>query len=182
MVSEIKEISTPKTLAEFEQWQPTDGCKYEWNDGELIKFEGMKRKHLKLVRVLAELFDTTKAKKQRGQLICEQDVQLTGIQLRRPDLAFFSGEQIDESDDNEEPIPEFAIEVISSYDQINEVKKKIIEYFKNGVKVTWIIYPDYQMVEIYTSAKNVVICTDADVCSANPVLDDFEIKAEDLFV
>ena len=182
MVSEIKEISTPKTLAEFEQWQPNDGYKYEWNDGELIKFEGMKRKHLKLVRVLAELFDTTKAKKQRGQLICEQDVQLTGIQLRRPDLAFFSGEQIDESDDNEEPIPEFAIEVISSHDQINEVKKKIIEYFKNGVKVTWIIYPEYQMVEVYTSAKNVVICTDADVCSANPVLDDFEIKAEDLFV
>jgi hypothetical protein len=41
-----------------------------------------------LVRVLVELFDTTKAKKQRRQLICEQDVQLTGIQLRRPDLAF----------------------------------------------------------------------------------------------
>ena len=182
MISEIHTISTPKTFAEFEQWQPTDSYKYEWNDGELIRFEGMKRKHLKLVRVLSELFDTTKAKKQRGQLICEQDVQLTGIQLRRPDLAFFSGEQIDESDDNEEPIPEFAIEVISSYDQINEVKKKIIEYFKNGVKVTWIIYPEYQMVEVYTSAKNVVICTDADVCSANPVLDDFEIKAEALFV
>jgi len=74
MISEIKEISIPKTLAEFEQRQPTDGYKYEWNDGELIKFEGMKRKHLKLVRVLSELFDTTKAKKQRGQLICEQDI------------------------------------------------------------------------------------------------------------
>ena len=68
MISEIKDILIPKTLAEFEQWQPTDGYKYEWNDGELIRFEGMKRKHLKLVRVLAELFDTTKAKKQRGQL------------------------------------------------------------------------------------------------------------------
>jgi Uma2 family endonuclease len=181
MVSELKEISTPKTLAEFEQWQPTDGYKYEWNDGELIKFEGMKRKHLKLVRALTELFDTTKAKKQRGQLICEQDVQLSGIQLRRPDLAFFSGEQIDESDTEEEPIPEFAIEVISSHDQINEVKKKIIEYFKNGVKVTWLIYPEYQMVEVYTSAKNVIICTDSDVCSASPVLDDFEIRVEELF-
>ena len=182
MISEINIISTPKTLAEFEQWQPTDGYKYEWNDGELIKFVGMKRKHLKLVRVLSELFDTTKAKKQRGQLVCEQDVQLTGLQLRRPDLAFFSGEQIDQSDTKEEPIPEFAIEVISSYDQINEVKKKIIEYFKSGVKVTWLIYPEYQMVEVYTSAKNVVICTESDICSANPVLDDFEIKAEALFV
>lgn len=97
-------------------------------------------------------------------------------------MAFFSREQIDESDDNEEPIPEFLIEVFSSHDQINEIKQKIIEYFKNGVKVTWLIYPDNQMVEVYTSAKNVVICTDADICSANPVLDDFEIKAKDLFV
>lgn len=107
---------------------------------------------------------------------------MTGLQLRRPDLAFFSGQQIDQSDIEEEPIPAFAIEVISSYDQINEVKKKIIEYFKSGVKVTWLIYPEYQMVEIYTSAKSVVICTDEDICSANPVLNDFEIKAEDLFV
>jgi Uma2 family endonuclease len=182
MVSEIKVISIPRTLEEFERWKPTDGYKYEWNDGELIRFEGMKRKHLKLVRALSELFDTTQAKKERGQLICEQDVQITGIQLRRPDLAFFSGEQINDCDDNEEPIPTFAIEVISSNDQINEVKKKIIEYFKNGVLVTWIIYPEYQMVEVYTSAKNVVICTDEDICSASPALDDFKIKAQDIFV
>jgi hypothetical protein len=49
-------------------------------------------------------------------------------------------------------------------------------------KVTWIIYSEYQMVEVYISAKNVVICTDSDVCSASPVLDDFEIKVDDLFV
>jgi hypothetical protein len=49
-------------------------------------------------------------------------------------------------------------------------------------KVTWIIYPEYQMIEVYTSAKNVVIYTNSDVCSASPVLDDFEIKVDDLFV
>jgi len=31
--------SVPKTLAEFMIWEPNDGFKYEWNDGELIKFE-----------------------------------------------------------------------------------------------------------------------------------------------
>ncbi len=40
-----KEISTlPKTLAEFLEWEPEDGFKYEWNDGELIQFNGMDRK------------------------------------------------------------------------------------------------------------------------------------------
>ena len=83
-----------------------------------------------LVRVLAELFDTKKTKKQRGQLICEQNVLLIEIQLHRPDLAFFSGEQIDESDDITEPIHEFANEVIFSHDQINEAKKKSLSISK----------------------------------------------------
>lgn len=34
-----KDISTlPTTLEEFMVWESEDGFKYEWNDGELIKF------------------------------------------------------------------------------------------------------------------------------------------------
>ena len=49
-----------------------------------------------------------------------------GIQLRRPSLAYFTNEQI-RSDENDEPIPEFCIEVISTFDQINEIKIKLKE-------------------------------------------------------
>ncbi|TAG65093.1 MAG: Uma2 family endonuclease, partial [Runella slithyformis] len=94
MATEIKNTVLPRTLAEFENWEPNDSFKYEWNDGEIIKFEGIKSKHLYLIGNLSELFDKTIAKKQRGQLICEQDVMLTGIQMRRPDLSYFSWEQI----------------------------------------------------------------------------------------
>jgi Uma2 family endonuclease len=175
-----KDISTiPKTLEQFLQWEPNDGFKYEWNDGELIKFTGMKRKHLRLIQTLNILFDNTKAKKEKGQLICEQDVMVTGIQLRRPDLAYFTNEQI-RSDENEEPIPEFCIEVISTFDQINDIKLKLKEYFKNGVKVVWLIMPDQDMVEIYTSTKDIKICTNTDICSAQPVLDDFDISVDEL--
>ena len=181
MVAEIINSIVPKTLAEFENWEPNDGFKYEWNDGEIIKFDGMNRKHLYLISILNELFDNTKAKKQRGQLVCEQDVKITGIQLRRPDLAYFSGEQVLNSrKSNDEPIPEFVIEVISTNDQINNVKKKLIEYFKNAVKVVWLIYADYEMVEIYTSIKNITVAMDSDICSASPVLDDFNIMVSDL--
>lgn len=173
----------PTTLAEFQVWEPADGYKYEWNDGELIRFAGMKRKHLRLMRVLNLLFDTTRAKRAGGQLVHEHDVQLTGIQLRRPDLAYFSGSQIDSSDDDNgpEPIPAFAIEVISCFDQINIVKAKLREYFNNGVQVVWLIFPDEQSVEVYTSFKTVQICTDNDLCSARPVLDDFALTVNQLF-
>ena len=173
--------AVPHTLQEFLDWEFDDGFKYEWNDGELIKFIGMKKKHLKLIRVLSRLFLKTKAHELGGELIAEQDVMLTGIQLRRPDLAYFNASQIEESEKTDEPIPEFAIEVISSYDQITQVKKKVTEYFKNGVKVVWLIYPDENAVEVYTSRKDIKICTDNDVCSAKPVLENFEISVEELF-
>lgn len=103
---------------------------------------------------------------------------LTGIQLRRPDMAFFTDEQINSEGD--EPIPEFCIEIISSNDQINDVKKKIKEYFKHGVRVVWVVLPEEDIVEVYTSVKDVTICLEQDICSTEPVLNDFKISVDDL--
>lgn len=32
------------TFPRFQTWEPNDGFKYEWNDGELIKFTGINKK------------------------------------------------------------------------------------------------------------------------------------------
>jgi Uma2 family endonuclease len=183
MVKTASNIHLPENLEQFLQWEPNDGYKYEWNDGELIKFEKMNKKHLKLLKKLARLFLTTQAHADGGELIYEQDVMLTGLQLRRPDLAFFSASQIENSDvqNAEEPIPAFAIEIISTTDQILLVKSKLKQYFDHGVRVVWLIYPEEKLVEVYTDFKQVKICSEKDICSAKPVLDDFEIAAEDLF-
>jgi Uma2 family endonuclease len=114
MIAQPNPVVLPTTLDEFLRFEPNDGHKYEWNDGELIVFGGiktaMKKKHLSLIQALNLTFDKTKAKQQRGQLIGEQDVMLTGIQVRRPDVAYFSNAQIHS---DEEAVPAFCIEVIS---------------------------------------------------------------------
>ncbi|WP_373330620.1 Uma2 family endonuclease [Salmonirosea aquatica] len=172
----------PQTLEEFMVWEPNDGYKYEWNDGEIIRFERMKKKHLLLLRALSRLFASTEAYRLGGELIQEQDVWLTGIQMRRPDLAYFSGQQIDNSMLlADEPIPAFAIEIISPTDDAIKVDEKVAEYFKAGVQVVWHIYPENESVYVYTSRRNVVICIEHDLCSAQPVLPDFEIRVNDLF-
>ena len=178
---EIQENITqlPRTLEEFMEWeQPNDGFKYEWNDGEIIKFEGMNRKQTFIFDVLINLF-FEKGLNKIGQLIPETDVQLTGIQMRRPDIAFFTKKQLYEED--VDFIPEFAIEVISSGDKLIDVENKLIEYFKAGVKVVWHIIPAKEVVYVYTSRSEVKICFDKDICSAKPVLEDFEISVEDIF-
>jgi Uma2 family endonuclease len=176
-----KDISTlPTTLEEFVAWEPEDGFKYEWNDGDLIKFVGMNRKQVFIYEALNQLF-IEKGMWKIGTLISEYDVQLSGIQMRRPDVAYLTKEQIVLTKQGEDEIPEFAIEIISGNDKANKVEEKTIEYFKAGVKVLWLIYPDNKTVQVYTSLKQAQICTDDDICSAKPVLEDFEIKVSDIF-
>ena len=176
--TQLHTATLPTTFEEFLRFEPTDGFKYEWNDGELIKFSGVKRKHLRLIKQLNRLFLKTTAHKAGGELICEQDVMLTGLQMRRPDMAYFSDEQI--QSENDEPIPAFCIEVISPTDESEKVEAKRIEYFKAGVQVVWLIFPENREVHVYTGRKTVQICSDDDHCSAQPVLNDFTISVNEL--
>jgi Uma2 family endonuclease len=173
-----KEITVlPRTLEEFQDWEPNDGFKYEWNDGELIKFTGMNKRQLYIFHILNKLF-IQKGYWELGTLVAEQDVELSGIQMRRPDIAFFTNEQIERAKLGNDEIPEFAIEIISGNDNINKVETKISEYYKAGVKVIWLIFPEEKTVHIYTSRRNVKICIENDICSANPVLPEFEIGVD----
>lgn len=173
----------PQTLDDFLAWEPpVDGYKYEWNDGAIVRFEKMKRKHLYLIRHLSRLFLTTTAHQQGGELIPEQDVLLTSSQMRRPDLAYFSDNQITTSlTTDTEPIPAFTIEIISPTDDAEEVEKKLAEYFRVGVQVVWHVYIENQVVYVYTGRKHVTICLEDDACSAAPVLPDFSLTVNQLF-
>ncbi|MFN8343618.1 MAG: Uma2 family endonuclease [Spirosomataceae bacterium] len=170
----------PKTLEEFMVWEPEDGFKYEWNDGELIKFVGMNKTQFHIFGVLNRFF-ISKGYWKTGTFITEQDVQLTGIQMRRPDIAYFSIEQESKMRQGDDEIPEFVIEIISGSDNANKVEEKTAEYFKAGVKVLWLIYPENKTIHVYTSRKQVQICTDDDICSAKPILSGFELSVNAIF-
>lgn len=178
LAKEINQL--PKTLEEFLEFEPNDGFKYEWNDGELIKFIGMNKTQLYIYGILTKLFNK-KGYWEVGTLIAEQEVQLTGIQMRRPDISYFTDLQIKNTKQGIDEIPEFVIEIISGNDNINKVEEKIIEYYKAGVKTVWLIMPESKTVHVYTSRKNVTICIETDICSAKPVLEDFEISVNDIF-
>jgi Uma2 family endonuclease len=180
MITANKIDELPKTLSEFMEWEPNDGYKYEWNDGEIIKFNGMNNKQVYIYNVLSRLF-SKKGYIENGTLVSEYDTILSGIQMRRPDIAFLTNEQINQGRKGVDVIPEFVIEIISGNDKLYPVQEKIKEYFKAGVKVIWLILPEEEMVEIYTSRRDVKICIEDDLCTATPVLPAFEIKVSELF-
>ena len=170
----------PRTFHEFLVWESNDGFKYEWNDGELIRFSGMKKQQYFIYTILNKLF-VKKGYVESGTLMAEADVMLSGIQMRRPDIAYFTDQQVQSGKEGHDVIPDFVIEVISETDQAYKIEEKLIEYFKAGVKVVWHILPESKAVYVYTSRRNVKICIEDDICSAQPVLPDFEISAEAIF-
>ena len=170
----------PQTLDEFLNWEPVDGFKYEWNDGELIRFSGMKKKQYFIYALLNKLF-IGKGYHETGTLMAEPDVMLTAIQMRRPDIAYFTDDQIQRGRQGEDVIPAFVVEVLSETDQAYRIEEKIAEYFKAGVQVVWNILPEHEVVYVYTSRKQVTICLDDDLCQAAPVLPDFSISVNALF-
>jgi Uma2 family endonuclease len=136
----------------------------------------MKQQQWYVYEILNSLF-ITKGYHQLGTLMAEPDVMLTGIQMRRPDIAYLTKEQIRQGRINQEyVISEFVIEIIATNDTVGEVENKLNEYFKAGVRVVWLIFIEEQAIEIYTSRRNLTICLENDICSASPGLPDFEIS------
>jgi Uma2 family endonuclease len=145
----------------------------------------MKKEQLYIYELLTRLF-ITKGYWENGILVAEQEVILSDNTVLRPDIAYFTREQIQKSRNGAVIIPEFIIEIISNGDLIFPFEKKITDYFKAGtggvpLKVIWSIIPEQEVVYVYTSRRDVKICLENDICSAKPVLPDFEISAAAIF-
>ncbi|WP_298356835.1 Uma2 family endonuclease [Runella sp.] len=132
----------------------------------------MKKEQLYIYELLTRLF-ISKGYWENGMLVAEQEVILTDNTVLRPDIAYFTREQIQKSRNGTVIIPEFIIEITSNGDLIFPLEKKITEYFKAGaggvpLKVIWNIIPEQEVVYVYTSRRDVKICLENDICSAKP--------------
>ncbi|MFN0174502.1 MAG: Uma2 family endonuclease [Saprospiraceae bacterium] len=176
--------SKPKrllTLAEFRRKYSDreDRYKYEFNDGIVEKSpSSVNPKQLFIVKNLNRRFIQTQAFADGGELIPEVEQMTSAVQLRRPDISYWTATKIKNAT---ESISEFAIEIISPTDNYIKVGEKRREYFRAGMKVLWQIIPEEQSVYVYTSPTQVTICEGNTICSAAPVIPDFEIAAEDIF-
>ncbi len=160
-----------------------DPYKYEWNNGVVEKKpRTMNRDQLKILQNLMRLFTRTKAYAAMGELLSEVDMLMqTANRTRRADIVYMSGMQLQESRKGELSVCSFVAEVISKNDQINEVEEKLAEYFDNGVQVAWVIFPKLKQVKVYRSVRDITVRFGDDICSAAPVLPDFEMSVNEIF-
>ncbi len=158
-----------------------DGFKYEWLDGIVEKTKRtMDYTQFRILRAIRYFFDELKnTGKVKGLLISEGDTFFK-THHRRPDIAYYTDEQIDRIEDGKPPVPQFIIEVISKNDKIRKVNEKMDDYRKADVLVIWQIYPNSKKVHVCIGTK-INIYEGNETISAAPVLPEFEIKVADIF-
>jgi Uma2 family endonuclease len=174
-----RRVSRERFLREYTNRE--DGYKYEWNDGVIEKYAGMNQEQSKFYYLLLGLFLNTAAAKIGGMLIAETDMGTLTEQIRRPNIAYYTKEQLPMMWSGQNQVAPWVIEVISTNDYANKINKKLDEYFLAGVQVVWYIYPESKQVHVFTSPEQVNICRGNVVYSAAPALGDLEVSAEELF-
>ena len=168
------------TKADFLRWESDDNYVYEFNNGVLEPTTGMRQDENYLLSLENQFFKTS-AFQNGWRMRAEMDSWLLDEQMRRPDVSFFTSEQLQQMNSDTRVVPKFVIEFASNSDTDLKTITKRHEYFAAGVQVLWWVYPSYQEVYMYTSPKTVTICTDEDVLSAAPAIPELQMTVAELF-
>ncbi len=173
------------TVKDFLDWKPVqaDGWKYEWDNGELIAHEEtMNTYQLFIFDAIMRAFVKTTEYADGSTLMPEARCRFDALKrARQPDIAYFTHAQMALGAIGEHPVPSFVIEVISTFDNGNELERKLADYFAVGVQTVWYVYTELEMVRVYTSLRQGVYCAGEDICSAAPALPNFQMKAATMF-
>ena len=77
--------------------------------------------------------------------------------------------------------PDFAVELVSESDDVEDTRKKMQEYIENGLRLGWLINPKDKQVEIYRNGKEVEILDSPNSLSGEDVLEGFVLDLQVIF-
>jgi Uma2 family endonuclease len=105
--------------------------------------------------------------------------------IRIPDLSFISWDQLPSREYPVQPIPDLypdlAVEVLSAGNTVQEIERKLKEYFLAGTRLVWIIDPDARIVHVYTSPDDWTILEETDTLTGGEILPGFKLPLRQLF-
>lgn len=77
--------------------------------------------------------------------------------------------------------PDFVIELLSLNDDIEDTRKKMMEYLENGLQLGWLIDPQSKIIEIYRSNQAITILNNPATISGEDILPNFVLDLTDIF-
>ncbi len=77
--------------------------------------------------------------------------------------------------------PDFAVELVSETDDVEETRLKMQEYVDNGLRLGWLINPELKQVEIYRPNQAVEVLQSPATLSGEEVLPGFVLDLQPIF-
>lgn len=104
--------------------------------------------------------------------------------VRAPDIAFVCKERIP-SEGKQKGFwvlaPDLVVEVISPFDRVSDVQKKVAEYLMAGVRLVWLVDPQIKTVTVYESLSQALLLSENDTLDGDDVLPGFSLPLSKLF-
>jgi Uma2 family endonuclease len=158
-----------------------DGYTYELVNGQVEKTKwGLNYKQLYIFNNLFKAFEQLKTENKISGLLANGLNTFLSNNYRELNICYLTNEQIQSAKNGLPPMPNFVIEVISNNDKMKRVQEKMLDYWRAEVPIIWHIFPDLKIVHVYHGKQMTVYMGD-EICSAMPILPDFNISVNDIF-
>jgi Uma2 family endonuclease len=109
----------------------------------------------------------------------DQGVQL----LRLPDVSFVAASRV-KTEDRESfyrLAPDLAIKIISPSERAVDIRAKLRDYLRTGVRQVWLVYPETQEVVVHHASGDVKTYERGQTVPGGDLLPDFELPVADIF-
>ena len=104
--------------------------------------------------------------------------------VRAPDVSFVSRSRLSVEDIPDEYValaPDLVVEVVSPSDRRREVREKVEEWLRAGVRLVWVIYPVTRSADVYRCIDDVSHLSEDDVLDGEDVVPGFACRLGELF-
>ena len=99
-----------------------------------------------------------------------------------PDLAFTLKVRLPEQPKRSATIPpDLAVEVKSPTDTYRALRKKAERYLALGTKMVWLVFPEKQLIEVYTTDADVETIDSSGTLTGGDLLPEFSLPVRDIF-
>ncbi|HBI42980.1 MAG TPA: Uma2 family endonuclease [Planctomycetales bacterium] len=162
-----------------------NGMMCELVDGVLVEKASGLSKSVLAVSLIATLSPFVRSRNLGLVTEGQGTIRLSAGLVRMPDVAFTSWDRLPSRRVPDEPMPllapDLAVEVLSEDNTLGEMKRKRHDYFSAGVRLVWLADPETRTVDVYTSEKQFMRLTEADVLDGGSVLPGFQLSVREWF-
>jgi len=101
--------------------------------------------------------------------------------VRGPDVAYWSKERLKEVPLGYiEAAPDMVVEVLSPSNTSKQIREKLKEYFKKGVRIVWVIAPEDRTLTVYRTLDEGRVLHESTTVTGEDVLPGFSCRVSDL--